>query len=69
MKIYLISTNDDWGYDDYDSIVVIAENKEKAIAYAKEECYNFSDNLTVREIGIAHNNQGEGRVLASFNAG
>ncbi len=69
MKIYLVSTRDKVGYDEYDAIVVIAESEEDAINLAKEECYNFRDNLEVSDLGIAHDGLQRGKVLASFNAG
>jgi hypothetical protein len=69
MKIYLVSTNDRVNYDEYDAVVVIAENDKDAIAIAKDKCYNFGNNLSVSDIGIAHNDQQRGEVLASFNAG
>jgi hypothetical protein len=69
MKIYLVSTNDNVSYDEYDSVVVIAESTADAVIIAKKNCYNFRDNLSILEIGIAHNDQQRGAVLASFNAG
>lgn len=33
MKLYLISRTDKWGYDDYDSFLVAAENEESALSY------------------------------------
>ena len=69
MKIYLVSTNDRVGYDDYDAVVVIAESIEDAMIIAKERCSNFKNNLAVSDIGIAHDDQQRGEVLASFNAG
>ena len=69
MKIYLVEENDSVGYDEYDSIVVIAESEEKAIEIAKETCYNFGNNLSLTDLGIAHEDQSTGCVLASFNAG
>ena len=69
MKIYLVTTNDKVEYDDYDSVVVIAESIEDAAIIAKESCYNFTDNLSISDIGIAHDDQQRGEVLASFNAG
>jgi hypothetical protein len=69
MKIYLVSTNDRVGYDDYDAVVVIAESIEDAMIIAQESCSNFGNNLAVSDIGIAHDDQERGEVLASFNAG
>ena len=60
MKIYLVSTKDKIGYDEYDAIVVIAESEEDAIDLAKRECYNFGNNLSVSDIGIAHDDQERG---------
>jgi len=69
MKIYLVSTNDMVDYDDYDAVVVIAESIEDAMIIAKESCSNFGSNLSVFDIGIAHDDQERGEVLASYNAG
>ena len=69
MKIYLVSTNDRVGYDDYDAVVVIAESIEDAMIIAKESCSNFGNKLDVSDIGIAHDDQERGEVLASFNTG
>jgi len=35
MNIYLIKRNDDVGYDEYDSAVVIAETPDQALVIAK----------------------------------
>lgn len=69
MKIYLVSTNDRVSYDEYDAVVVIAESEDDAVNLAKEKCYNFGNNLAIYDIGIAHDDQQRGEVLASFNAG
>jgi hypothetical protein len=69
MNIYLVSTKDRVSYDEYDAVVVIAENEKEAIIIAKKSCGNFKHNLEILDIGIAHNNQEKGEVLASFNAG
>lgn len=69
MKIYLVITKDEIDYDQYDSVVVIADSTEDAIIVARESCYNFKDNLSVSDIGIAHDDQERGAVLSSFNAG
>lgn len=68
MKIYLVSTNERVSYDEYDAVVVIAESEDDAINLAKL-CHLFGNNLSVSEIGIAHDDQQRGEVLASFNAG
>jgi hypothetical protein len=68
MKIYLVSTKDKVYYDEFDAIVVIAESEEDAVIIAQEICYNFGNNLTISDIGIAHDNQVRGQVLSSFNA-
>lgn len=69
MKIYLVSTKDRVSYDDYDAIVVIAENVDDATIIAKKYCHNFTDNLLVTDVGVAHDDQVRGELLASFNAG
>ena len=69
MKIYLVSTKDRVDFDEYDAVVVIAESEDDALNLAKDICYNFGNNLAVSDIGIAHDDQQRGEVLASFNAG
>jgi len=75
MNLYLIERTDHWGYDDYDSAVVCAENVEEArrteVAVSK---YGFNpwttpDNVKVKMLGTAKDNIEKGVVLASFNAG
>ena len=68
-KIYLVTTKDKVNYDEYDAIVVIAENEKQAKLIAKKNCRNFRNNLKIIDIGIAHDNKKIGEVLSSFNAG
>lgn len=72
-KIYLVKA-DDWSYDDYDSVVVLADSKDEAIKLVETEDSELGQGyfassqepLTVKEIVMA----GESRVLlGSFNAG
>jgi hypothetical protein len=75
MNIYKLTRNDDWGYDDYDSLIVIAENEESAklippITEYKTTAWPNSPNLIDAElIGTAKEGSVAGCVLASFNAG
>ena len=69
MKIYKVKTNDRVGYDEYDSVVVIANDENEAKEIAKEACYNFRDDLEVTEVGEANPDKEAGVVLSSFNAG
>ena len=73
MNVYLVEASDFW-YDDYDSIVVVAESEEHAIEIASNEEYSFGYNtyfrkrqypLTALKIDLTE----EGIVHASFNAG
>lgn len=64
MKIYLVERTDIINYDEYDSWVVVAKNKEEA----KLMCKWYADNpeLLVKEIRAV----GKPRlILGSFNAG
>ena len=69
MKLYLITTNDNVDYDEYDAIVVCAKSKKRAIEIAINDCHNFSTNVTTECLGTANKKQKEGNILASFNAG
>lgn len=70
MKVYLVYA-DNWDYDDYDSIVVVAENKDNAFAMANSDHFNGSffkkhqGKIHVKEVDLTT----EHIVLASFNAG
>lgn len=75
MKVYKLWV-DEIDYDEYDSVVVVAENENEAI----EIVQNATGNLCWREKGYFYESQGEihieeidltkkGVVLASYNAG
>jgi hypothetical protein len=68
MKIYLVSTRDSVGYDEYEAVVVVAKSAKDAVSIAKEECDNFSGNLDIISIGAANKRQKRGAVLTAFNA-
>lgn len=70
MKVYRVYA-DDYDYDEYDAIVVVAENEERALAMANignwGESY-FRKNqgsIHVKEVDLTT----EHIVLESFNAG
>ena len=79
MKIYLIERTDRIGYDEYDSIIVIAKDEAEALEYQPSGDKEFSDysdswtntvdNIIVTLIGTATRGSKSGVVLASFNAG
>ena len=81
MKLYLLSQNDNTGYDTYDSCVVCAENEEDAKTIApdgsvySEPVRNYPDwasskgTIRCEEIGEANGSQVRGVIVASFNAG
>lgn len=82
MKIYLLTQNQNTGYDTYDSIIVMAESEEDAKTIGpnndvfppvKKDFYSAwadtIDGITCEEIGIAKEGETRGVVLASFNAG
>jgi hypothetical protein len=82
MKLWLISQDSNEGYDTYDSAVVCAPNEEAARfihpgsgefnSHPWEINYTWCkspDQVTVKEIGLAHPSMPQGVVLASFNAG
>ena len=81
MKLYLLTQNDNTGYDTYDSCIVCAENEQDAITISPDEYHKIEDkyqytswarevsSITCEEIGEANEKQVRGVVLASFNAG
>lgn len=71
MKIYHVYV-DDWDYDDYDAIVVVAENEDRAFEIANgsncyDRCYfkEHQGEIRVEEVDLTK----EHIVLESFNAG
>ena len=67
MKIYLVTRTDDYGYDEYDSAVVIEKTPKKAMEFC-EQYFNKGE-MICELIGTATSKQKAGEVLASFNAG
>lgn len=75
-KIYLV-TVEEHGYDEYDGMVVIANNEQEAIEMCKAEDYNSywgcdgfvkkQGKITAKEIDLNTNNSQI--ILTSFNAG
>ena len=75
-KIYLV-TVEEYDYDEYDSMVVIANNEQEAIEMCKAEDYNSTwgcdgfvkkqGKITAKEIDLNTNNSQI--ILTSFNAG
>lgn len=82
MKIYLLTQDENSGYDTYDSCVVVAESaqdaktitpsgntfKENTNGYYNDWADTF-DGIEVEEIGEANDRQRRGVICASFNAG
>ena len=70
MKVYLVYA-DDWDYDDYDALVIVAENEESALAMANSGYWDGSyfkerqGEIHVKEVDLTT----EHIVLESFNAG
>jgi len=84
MKIYLITQNEQNGYDTYDSAVVCAENEEEARGihpgpwvengepwpqYYYRTWASNPDVVVVKYLGEAIEGMEKGVVVASFNAG
>ena len=75
-KVYLV-TVEDYGYDEYDSMVVIANSEQEAIEMCKAEDYDDiwgcdgfvkkQGKITAKEIDLNTNNSQI--ILTSFNAG
>lgn len=74
MKLYLLTQDENTGYDTYDSCVVCAENENEA---KKIEPTNFfprfgwttPNKVKIKYLGEAAPNIEKGVVIASFNAG
>jgi hypothetical protein len=76
MKVFLVKA-ESFTYDDYDSVVLVAESKERALemakestweTYEKEKRFYFGERqypLTADEIDLTK----EDSILGSFNAG
>ena len=79
MKLYLLSQNQNDGYDTYDSVVVAAETEDEARLIHPggnewdSECgcrwAKSPAAVSVELIGVAVDGTKPGVVLASFNAG
>ena len=83
MKIYLLSQDDNTGYDTYDSCVVCAVDEADAKSinpdgsikpFTKAQSYfktwaNSPESVHCEEIGIANDSYAKGVICASFNAG
>ncbi len=73
---YLVERTDEIGWDEYDSFVIKADNKEKALAMAhdqagnqwrgEEKPYFREDNTRITELS---DKMDDGIILGSFNAG
>lgn len=80
MKLWLLSQDENTGYDTYDSVVVAAKSEEEARLILPSEYQNWEDGcnyswvndpklVKVELIGTAVRGTKVGVVLASFNAG
>ena len=70
MKVYLVYA-DDYDYDDYDALVVVAENEDNALKIVHSGYFNGSyfkkhqGEVYIKEVDLTT----EHIVLESFNAG
>lgn len=73
MNLYLISQDENTGYDTYDSAVVAAETAEDAAKIHPDGSFGSwakrPENVKVKLIGTATEGTPEGVICASFNAG
>lgn len=82
LKIYLLSQEENTGYDTYSECIVCATNVEDAknirpdskefIDGVCADSYEWAtniNNITCEEIGIANHNTREGVILSSYHAG
>jgi|WetSurMetagenome_2_1015567.scaffolds.fasta_scaffold33074_5 hypothetical protein len=65
MKLFIVST-EDYGYDEYDSHVIAANNPDEAKDYA--DLPGSKDGWKVEEVGT-YNKEIVGVIHSSFNAG
>jgi hypothetical protein len=64
MKAYLVWV-DTFDYDTYDGFVVVAQDKDRALAMVKDKFYEFQGEIFVEEVFL----NAEHIVIESFNAG
>lgn len=79
MKLFLLSQDENVGYDTHDSAVVAAKNEDEAKLINISDYTNWDDmysswcsspdNVTVTYLGEAKEGTKTGIILASFNAG
>ena len=74
MNIYVISQDENDGYDTFDSAVVAAKNEDEArhiqpSDWGGVDAWALSKNVKVQLIGTAVSGTQAGVILASFNAG
>jgi len=74
MNLYLIERTDRVGYDEYDSIVVAAENEEEALEMGPNwpdkdygGCWASKEKLIIELIGTTTRDRDV--IITSFNAG
>jgi len=68
-KLYLVTRNDDWDYDEFDAYVVCATSKKQAKSFAGSLHGMNPDNCTSKLIGKADDKLEIGLVLTSYQAG
>jgi len=80
MNLYLITRNDNVGYDEYDAAVIAAETEEAAKSFIVDgnEIWGWTQNyssdpknidISIELIGVATPDIEAGILIASFNAG
>jgi hypothetical protein len=73
MNIYLVERTDNWGYDNYTAMVVIAKNPKEAKEYTIKTHeisfgWTIAKNLKVKLVGTSKAKR-QKIILESFNAG
>jgi hypothetical protein len=73
MNIYLVTRTDDWSYDDFTAIVVVAKspfNAKRVKPYRGRSTVSWTEpkNLKAEKVGTTHKKEGT-IILESFNAG
>lgn len=69
LKLFLVTRNDDVGYDEYDSWLVATPNSTDVLLKLNL-CGNYAySEITIKQVGEALPETEPGVIIASFNAG
>jgi hypothetical protein len=73
LNLYLLSREDEAGYDQYDALIVAAESVKEAKTILPDVCSEDTwinpKDVKAKLIGVATSKTKKGVILASYNAG